>query len=38
MEALNNILHRVSARDLSEPYPNKNEMDLVYQAALRAPD
>jgi nitroreductase len=38
MEALNNILHRVSASDLSEPYPNKNEMDLVYQAALRAPD
>ena len=38
MEALNNILHRVSARDLSSPYPNKDEMDLVYQAALRAPD
>ena len=38
MEALNNILHRVSARDLSSPCPNKDEMDLVYQAALRAPD
>ena len=38
MEALNNILHRVSARELSSPYPTKDEMDLVYKAALRAPD
>ena len=38
MEALNNILNRVSARELSSPYPTKDEMDLVYKAALRAPD
>ena len=38
MEALDNILNRVSARKLSEPYPNKEEMKLVYKAALRAPD
>ena len=38
MDALNNILNRVSARDLSLPHPNKDEMDLVYKAALRAPD
>ena len=38
MEALNNILSRVSARELSEPHPNPDEMKLIYQAALRAPD
>ena len=38
MYSLNNILNRVSARDLSLPHPNKDEMDLVYKAALRAPD
>ena len=38
MEALNNILTRVSARELSSPYPSKDEMELVYKAALRAPD
>ena len=38
MEALDNILNRVSARKLSKPYPNKEEMKLVYKAALRAPD
>ena len=38
MEALNNILNRVSARKLSPPYPNTDEMELVYKAALRAPD
>ena len=38
MDALNNILNRVSARKLSEPYPNKDEMIIVYKAALRAPD
>ena len=38
MEAINNILNRVSARELSSPYPTKDEMDLVYKAALRAPD
>ena len=38
MDALNNILSRVSARELSMPHPTKDEMDLVYKAALRAPD
>ena len=38
MEALNNILSRVSARELSEPHPSPDEMKLIYQAALRAPD
>ena len=38
MDALNNILNRVSARELSMPHPTKDEMDLVYKAALRAPD
>ena len=38
MDALENILNRVSARTLAEPYPSKDEMDTVYKAALRAPD
>jgi nitroreductase len=38
MEALNNILNRVSARELSSPHPNADEMELIYKAALRAPD
>ena len=38
MDALENILNRVSARTLAEPYPSKEEMDTVYKAALRAPD
>ncbi len=38
MDALHNILNRVSARELSMPHPTKDEMDLVYKAALRAPD
>ena len=38
MDALNNILNRVSARELSMPHPTKDEMNLVYKAALRAPD
>ena len=38
MDALENILNRVSARNLSEPFPSKNEMNLIYKAALRAPD
>ena len=37
-EALNNILLRNSPRELSEPFPNEEEMEKVYQAALRAPD
>ena len=38
MDALENILNRVSARTLAEPFPSKDEMDTVYKAALRAPD
>tara|TARA_B100001250_G_C19812312_1_gene796297 strand:+ start:1174 stop:1725 length:552 start_codon:yes stop_codon:yes gene_type:complete len=38
MEAITNIINRVSARELSKPYPSKEEMNIVYQAALRAPD
>ena len=38
MDALKNILNRVSARKLSEPHPSTEEMEIVYKAALRAPD
>ena len=38
MDALNNILSRVSARTLVEPHPAKDEMEQVFKAALRAPD
>ena len=38
MDALNNILSRVSARTLIEPHPSKDEMEKVFKAALRAPD
>ena len=38
MDALDNILNRVSARSLKSPHPSKEEMDIVYKAALRAPD
>ena len=38
MNALDNILTRVSARKLKEPHPTTNELSKVFQAALRAPD
>ena len=38
MNALDNILNRVSARNLIQPHPDKNELEIVYKAALRAPD
>ena len=38
MDAINNILNRVSARELSTPYLNEDEMKIVYKGALRAPD
>ena len=38
MDALQNILNRVSARSLKSPHPSNEEMDIVYKAALRAPD
>tara|TARA_B100000035_G_scaffold304789_1_gene304896 strand:- start:222 stop:782 length:561 start_codon:yes stop_codon:yes gene_type:complete len=37
-EALKNILNRNSPRELSKPHPSKKEMEIIYQAALRAPD
>ena len=38
MDALTNILTRNSPRELTAPIPSKDDMDEVYQAALRAPD
>ena len=38
MNALDNILNRVSARSLTKPHPTKEEMDIVFKGALRAPD
>lgn len=38
MDALENLLTRNSISKLSDPFPSKDEMELVYQAALRAPD
>ena len=37
-KALSNILERNSPRQLIEPHPNPEQMTLVYEAALRAPD
>ena len=38
MDALDNILNRVSARNLIQPCPDEKELEVVYKAALRAPD
>ena len=38
MNALDNILNRVSARTLKEPHPTQDEMVKVFKGALRAPD
>ena len=38
MDSLKNILNRVSARELALPHPSEDQMSLIYQAALRAPD
>jgi nitroreductase len=38
MDAIDNILNRVSARTLKDPYPSEDEMSIVYKGALRAPD
>ena len=37
-KALKNILERNSHRNLIDPIPSEDEMEQVYQAALRAPD
>jgi len=38
MEAIENILSRNSISKLGNPHPTLEEMDLIYKAALRAPD
>lgn len=38
MDAIENILNRNSNKNLELPFPNDDEMKLVYKAALRAPD
>jgi nitroreductase len=38
MDAIDNILNRVSARTLKAPYPSEDEMSKIYKGALRAPD
>ena len=38
MDAITNLISRNSPRELTTPIPSKNQMDTVYQAALRAPD
>ena len=38
MQAIENILSRNSISKLGSPHPNSEEMDLIYKAALRAPD
>lgn len=38
METIETLLNRVSIPKLSEPMPSKEQMKIVYQAALRAPD
>ena len=38
MDAIDNILNRVSARILKPPYPSQTEMSKVFKGALRAPD
>ena len=38
MDAIDNITTRNSARELIEPHPSAQEMETVFEAALRAPD
>ena len=38
MDAIKNLLNRKSSKNLELPFPNRKEMDIVYQSALRAPD
>lgn len=35
---IENIINRVSHKSLTDPKPTKEEMEKIYQAALRAPD
>ena len=38
MDAIKNLINRRSSNNLQPPFPSKEEMDLVYKSALRAPD
>jgi len=38
MDAIKNITHRSSARELKDPHPSQEEMHTIFEAALRAPD
>ena len=38
MNIIKNIKNRVSYKKLKKPYPSSSEMELIYEAALRAPD
>ena len=38
MDAIDNLINRSSSGHLDSPIPNREELDLIYQAALRAPD
>ena len=38
MDAITNLISRNSPRELTTPMPSKEQMNKVYQAALRAPD
>ena len=35
---MTNLLTRNSPRELTTPFPSRDEMQEIYQAALRAPD
>jgi len=38
VEAIENIIGRNSSKKLTSPHPTQDEMEIVYRAALRAPD
>ena len=38
MDALENIITRQSSRFLDEPIPNREQLQVIYRSALRAPD
>ena len=38
MDAIKNLINRKSAKKLELPFPTEEEMNIVYESALRAPD
>ena len=38
MDAIRNLIERSSSGHLDSPIPNREELETIYQAALRAPD